>query len=137
LPRLAFTNPDEKGMLCGEAEVEQSERGSYVDGRGESPACPNLHRKEPLMRSVRHLLTAAALLAAAACANADGITSPRSAAPPRLDSGGFIGSGAFEPPADSTSGIASGAAAGEVTAPTDGTQAGGGGERGGFIGSGA
>jgi hypothetical protein len=86
------------------------------------------------MRSVRHLLTAVALLAAAACANSDGITSPRSTAPPRLD-GGFIGSGGLA--GDDADGVTSGTpTGGGVTAPGDTTQAGGGGERGGFIGSG-
>jgi hypothetical protein len=87
------------------------------------------------MRSVRHLLTAAALLAAAACANSDGITSPRSTAPPRLD-GGYMGSGGLVDPGEDAGGITSSAPAGGVPLPGDSTEAGGGGERGGYMGSG-
>lgn len=87
------------------------------------------------MKQVRYLLTAAALLAAAACANADGITSPRSAAPPRLD-GGFIGSGGRAGSDDDAGGITSGTSAGALTVPDDSTAATGGEGRGGFIGSG-
>jgi hypothetical protein len=89
------------------------------------------------MKHVRYSLAAAALLAAAACSQADSIT-PLDPAPPRMD-GGYMGSGAA---VDSTSGgsggVNSSGTGGTLPGvPGDSAQAGGGGDRGGYMGSGA
>jgi hypothetical protein len=85
------------------------------------------------MKHVRYFLAAAALLAAAACSQAGGITSPESA-DPRTD--GYIGSGGFvgEPQPDGITSTGVGATL--PGAPADSAQTPGGGGRAGYIGSG-
>ena len=86
------------------------------------------------MKTVRCFLAAAALLAAAACSPADGITTPRTPATPRMD-GGFMGSGGFTAPAGSDGITSSGDGSTLPPAPGDTTGNGATG-RGGYIGSG-
>jgi hypothetical protein len=83
------------------------------------------------MKHLRYLLAATALLAAAACSQADGITGPRTPATPRRD-GGFMGSDAAVG-TGGDAGVNSVGGSGPTlpSAPADSNQV----DRGGFMGS--
>lgn len=87
------------------------------------------------MKTVRYLVAAAALLAAAACSQADGITTPRTPAAPRMD-GAFMGSGGFTAPAEPDGVTSEGTGSSLPPMPGDTTNNDAPGRGGGFIGSG-